>query len=135
MFSQGSDGAAPVRAGYHLPTSIKPAAIIRTPEWSELRGLGDWPPRKEGHNVKLTLVELIARAHEGPSEASQGGLGSNPRNVRLFNSKSSAGKALYAHSTWMFSQGRYGVAPETTCRAKRENWGLGEDPPGGTMTY
>jgi hypothetical protein len=35
----------------------------------------------------------------------------------------------------MFSQGSDGVVPVTARRAKRENGGLGEDPPGSTMTY
>ena len=37
--------------------------------------------------------------------------------------------------TWMFSQDSYGAVPVTARRAKRENGGLGEDPPGNTMTY
>jgi hypothetical protein len=35
----------------------------------------------------------------------------------------------------MFSQDSDGAVPVTASRAKRENGGLGEDPPGGTMTY
>jgi hypothetical protein len=35
----------------------------------------------------------------------------------------------------MFSQGEDGALPATARRAKRENGGLGEDPPGSTMTY
>jgi hypothetical protein len=35
----------------------------------------------------------------------------------------------------MFSQGSEGALPVTARRAKRENGGLGEDPPGSTMTY
>jgi hypothetical protein len=35
--------------------------------------------------------------------------------------------------TWMFSQYGYGAVPVTARRAKRENGGLGEDPPGSTM--
>jgi hypothetical protein len=34
----------------------------------------------------------------------------------------------------MCSQGSYGAVPVTARRAKRENGGLGEDPPGSTMT-
>jgi hypothetical protein len=34
----------------------------------------------------------------------------------------------------MFSQGSDGALPVTARRAKRENGGLGEDPPGSTMT-
>jgi hypothetical protein len=34
---------------------------------------------------------------------------------------------------WMFSQGSDGAVPVTARRAKRENGGLGEDPPGSTM--
>jgi hypothetical protein len=37
--------------------------------------------------------------------------------------------------TWMFNQGIGGALPVTARRAKRENGGLGEDPPGSTMTY
>ena len=37
--------------------------------------------------------------------------------------------------TWIFSQGSEGVVPVTARRAKRENGGLGEDPPGSMMTY
>jgi hypothetical protein len=37
--------------------------------------------------------------------------------------------------THMFSQGSDGAVTETARRAKRENGGLGEDPPGSTMTY
>ena len=33
------------------------------------------------------------------------------------------------------NQGSYGAVPMTACRAERENEGLGEDPPGSTMTY
>jgi hypothetical protein len=36
--------------------------------------------------------------------------------------------------TWKFSQGSYRAVPVTARRAKRENGGLGEDPPGSTMT-
>jgi hypothetical protein len=32
-------------------------------------------------------------------------------------------------------EGRYGAVPTTARRAKRENGGLGEDPPGSTMAY
>ena len=35
----------------------------------------------------------------------------------------------------MFSQSTYGAVPVTARRAKRENGGLGEDPPGSPMTY
>jgi hypothetical protein len=35
----------------------------------------------------------------------------------------------------MLSQGSEGGLPVTARRAKRENGGLGEDPPGSTMTY
>jgi hypothetical protein len=37
--------------------------------------------------------------------------------------------------TRMFSQGSDGALPVTVRRAKRENGGLGKDPPGSTMTY
>jgi hypothetical protein len=33
----------------------------------------------------------------------------------------------------MLSQGNQGALPMTACRARRDNGGLGEDPPGGTM--
>jgi hypothetical protein len=36
---------------------------------------------------------------------------------------------------WMISQGNYGAVPVTARRAKRENGGLGEDPPGSTIRY
>jgi hypothetical protein len=36
--------------------------------------------------------------------------------------------------TWMVGQGS-GALPVTARRAKRENGGLGEDPPGSTITY
>jgi hypothetical protein len=35
----------------------------------------------------------------------------------------------------MFSQGGDGALPVTVRRAKRENWGLGKDPLGSTITY
>jgi hypothetical protein len=35
----------------------------------------------------------------------------------------------------MFSLESDGAVPVTARRAKRENGGLGEDPPGSTMTY
>jgi hypothetical protein len=38
------------------------------------------------------------------------------------------------HGTWMFSQGSDEALPVTGRRAKRENGGLGEDPPGSTIT-
>jgi hypothetical protein len=57
---------------------------------------------------------VIYKIYEGPSEANPGGLGV---------------------LTWMFGQGSDGAVPVTARRAKRENGGLGEDPPGSTMTY
>jgi hypothetical protein len=38
-------------------------------------------------------------------------------------------------SNWSLLQGSEGALPVTARRAKRENGGLGEDPPGSTMTY
>ena len=42
---------------------------------------------------------------------------------------------LQVLGTWMFSQGSDEALPVTAGRAKRENGGLGEDPPGSTITH
>jgi hypothetical protein len=39
------------------------------------------------------------------------------------------------HPGWRLLQGSDGALPVRAGRAKRENGGLGEDPPGSTMTY
>jgi hypothetical protein len=62
-----------------------------------------------------------------PSEArKQGSGGGSPRKYD---------DLVTGPSTWMLSQSTYGAVPPTTRRAKRENGGLGKDPPGSTMTY
>jgi hypothetical protein len=45
------------------------------------------------------------------------------------------GKKAQARATRPGGKISDGALPTTTCRAKRENGGLGEDPPESTMTY
>jgi hypothetical protein len=62
---------------------------------------------------------LLVELHKFGAKSSFPRLSSNERNA----------------SNWRLLQGNDGALPVTARRAKRENGGLGENPPGSTMTY
>jgi hypothetical protein len=75
--------------------------------------------------------------YEGPNEASH--RDSEPSEARKRGSGGGSPRKyndlITGRSDLDVGQGSYGAVPVRASRANRENGGLGEDPPGSTMTY
>jgi hypothetical protein len=131
--SWGGWGAAPYtpRSSLRSRLRIESLQLISRSEGPVSKSsyfLGDPPPdpRFLASLGALSLVELpfmertlLVELHTFGAKWSFPRLSSNERNA----------------SNWWLLQGSEGALPVTTHRANRENGGLGEDPPGSTMTY